>query len=73
MVLQLDEAGVICSSTSACGSNSGYSKVVYEVALKNNENEKNARIRAESALRFSLGRDTKIGDIKKLLNILKML
>jgi len=73
MVLQLDEAGVICSSTSACGSNSGYSKVVYEVALKNNENKKNARIRAESALRFSLGRDTKIGDIKKLLNILKML
>jgi len=72
MVLQLDEAGVICSSTSACGSNSGYSKVIYEIALKNNKNE-NARIRAESALRFSLGRDTKIGDIKNLLNILKML
>ncbi|MGB8816085.1 MAG: cysteine desulfurase family protein [Minisyncoccia bacterium] len=73
MVLQLDEAGIICSSASACGSNSGYSKVVYEIAQRNGENDKTARARAESALRFSLGRDTKMGDMKKLLNILKML
>jgi len=73
MVLQLDEAGIVSSSTSACGSSSGYSKVVYEIALKNGENEKSARVRAESALRFSLGRDTKKEDIKKLLNALKML
>jgi cysteine desulfurase len=73
MTLQLDEAGIICSSASACGSNAGYSKVVYEIALKNGENEKSARSRAESALRFSLGRDTKRHHIKKLLKILKSL
>jgi len=73
MVLQLDEAGIICSSASACGSSAGYSKVVYEIALKSGEDEKNARARAESALRFSLGRDTTFLNIKKLLKVLEKL
>ena len=70
MTLQLDEEGIICSSASACGSNAGYSKVAYEIALKNGEDEKTARSRAESALRFSLGRDTNRRQIKYLLSIL---
>lgn len=73
MTLELDEAGIICSSTSACGSNSGYSKVVYEIAIKNNEDEKSARSRAESALRFSLGRDTKRRSIMYLLRTLSLI
>ncbi len=64
MVFRLDEAGIICSSSSACASGSGESEVVKKIS----SNE-----RAKSTLRFSMGKETKKTDIIKLLNILKKL
>ncbi len=62
MVVRLDEAGIICSSSSACASGSGESEVVKKISSSE---------RAKSTLRFSMGRNTKLTDIKKLLKILK--
>jgi cysteine desulfurase len=64
LVFRLDEAGFIVSSSSACASGSGESEVVKIISGGNFE-------RAKSTLRFSMGRDTKIEDIKKLLVTLK--
>jgi len=64
LVFRLDEAGFIVSSSSACASGTGESEVVKKIS--NTE-------RAKSTLRFSMGKDTKIGDIKKLLITLKKL
>ncbi len=63
LVLRLDEVGIICSSASACASGSGESYVV--------RNFSNDFERAKSTLRFSLGRNTKIKNIKYLLKILR--
>lgn len=65
MVLRLDEVGIICSSASACASGTGESLVVRKLYTED------ADARAKSTLRFSLGRDTKINDIKTLLKQLK--
>jgi cysteine sulfinate desulfinase/cysteine desulfurase-like protein len=70
-VFRLDEAGIICSSSSACASGSGESLVVRKIAEKTNAGKKEIGDRARSTLRFSMGKDTKITDIKKLLIILK--
>ena len=64
MVFRLDEAGIICSSSSACASGSGESEVVKKISSSE---------RAKSTLRFSMGKETKKTDIIKLLNILKKL
>ena len=64
MVFRLDEAGIICSSSSACASGSGESEVVKIISSSE---------RAKSTLRFSMGKETKNTDIIKLLNILKKL
>jgi len=71
LVFRLDEAGIICSSSSACASGTGESAVVRKIAEKTNVSDKEVNDRAKSTLRFSMGKDTKIGDIKKLLVILK--
>jgi cysteine desulfurase len=63
LVLRLDEAGIICSSASACASGSGESYVVKNIS---NNSEM-----AKSTLRFSMGRETKRKDIKILLKKLK--
>lgn len=63
LVLRLDEAGIICSSASACASGSGESYVV-----KNISNDSEI---AKSTLRFSLGRETKEKDIQILMKKLK--
>ena len=91
MVFRLDEAGMICSSSSACASGSGESVVVRKLALnsflnknesgehfskknvlaeKTNESKGEIDLRAKSTLRFSMGRDTKLNDIKMLFKIL---
>ncbi len=64
MVFRLDEAGIICSSSSACASGSGESEVVKKISSSE---------RAKSTLRFSMGKETKKTDIIKLLNTLKKL
>ena len=64
LVLRLDEAGFIISSSSACASGNGESEVVKIISGGNKD-------RAKSTLRFSMGKSTSIGDIKKLLIILK--
>ncbi len=64
MVFRLDEAGIICSSSSACASGSGESEVVKKISSSE---------RAKSTLRFSMGKETKKSDIIKLLNTLKKL
>lgn len=71
MVLQLDEEGIVCSSASACESDLGSSRVVQILASKSNATKEEINHRAESSLRFSLGRSTKKENIKKLLKILK--
>jgi cysteine desulfurase len=71
LVLRLDEAGIICSSSSACASGSGESIAVRRLAEKTSENNDEINSRAKSSLRFSMGKDTKITDIKKLLKTLK--
>lgn len=70
-VFKLDEAGIVCSSSSACASGSGESAVVRKIAEKTNASKEEINDRAKSTLRFSMGKDTKIQDIKKLLKILK--
>ncbi|MFH1454885.1 MAG: cysteine desulfurase family protein [bacterium] len=73
LVFRLDEAGIIGSSSSACSSGNGESVVVRKIAEKTNASEKEVNDRAKSVLRFSMGKDTKIQDIKKLLNFFKNL
>ncbi len=72
LVLRLDEAGIVCSSASACASGSGESDVVrklYEKTLTPLEVD----LHAKTTLRFSLGRDTKTVDIKNLLKKLSLI
>jgi len=71
LVFRLDEAGIICSSSSACASGSGESFVVRKIAEKTNSTAEEINSRAKSALRFSMGQETKNSDIKKLLKVLK--
>lgn len=73
MVLRLDEAGIICSASSACASGSGESGVVREIAEKSGASIKEIYARAKSTLRFSLGRDTKKEDIIYLLKKLAVI
>lgn len=70
MVFQLDEAGIICSSASACASGSGESFVVRNLSESSGASREEADARAKSTLRFSLGRDTRKRHIKSLLKIL---
>ncbi len=63
MVLRLDEAGIICSSASACASGSGESEVIRKIY--------NDELRAKNTLRFSLGRNTKKSDLTYLLKTLE--
>ncbi len=71
LVFRLDEAGIICSSNSACASGTGESIIVRRLAEKTQASKEEIDLRTKSTLRFSMGRDTKIGDMKKLLKILK--
>lgn len=73
MVFRLDEAGIICSSASACASGTGESLVVRKLAEKTKVDKKEIDERAKSTLRFSMGKETKSEDINKLLKILKNL
>lgn len=69
-VFRLDEEGIICSSSSACASGTGESFVVRKIAEKTGATKKEVDQRAKSVLRFSMGKETKIVDIKKTLNVL---
>lgn len=71
MVLQLDEARIVCSSMSACASGSGESYVVRQITSASEISKKDVDKISESTLRFSLGRDTRPRHIKKLLRVLK--
>lgn len=71
LVFRLDESGIICSSSSACASGTGESAVVMKLVEKTGVDKVEIDNRAKSTLRFSMGRDTKIADIKKLLKTLK--
>lgn len=71
MVLRLDELGIICSSASACASGEGESKVVRKIAEKTESSSEEINTRAQSTIRFSLGKETNIGNIKTLLKSLK--
>ncbi len=73
LVFRLDEAGIICSSSSACASGSGESVVVRKLAEKTGASKEEIDSRAKSTLRFSLGKATKMNNIKKLLKVLKKL
>ena len=70
LVFRLDEAGIICSSSSACASGSGESVVVRKLAENTGVSKEEINSRAKSTLRFSMGKDTKMNDVKKLLKIL---
>jgi len=70
MVLQLDERGFICSTRSACESSSESSFVI-KALLDGPEHEKENI--AISSLRFTLGRETQMEDIKNLLKTLSEL
>jgi cysteine desulfurase len=71
LVFRLDEKGIVCSSASACSSGESESYVVRKIAEKTSANKEGINSRAESTLRFSLGRDTKEKHIKYLLKSLK--
>lgn len=71
LVFRLDEFGIICSASSACASGSGESVVVRKLAEKTSSSKEEIYDRAKSTLRFSMGSDTQIGDIKKLLTFFK--
>lgn len=73
IVLRLDEAGLTCSSSSACESGAGESNVVRKIAEKTEASKKEINERAKSTLRFSLGRHTKDRHIKYLLKCLSKL
>ena len=73
LVLRLDEFGITSSSASACASGSGESYVVKTISKAAGLSDSDVSERAKSTLRFSLGRDTKIGDIIYLLKIIKKL
>ena len=63
LVLQLDAVGIACSAKSACMKDERESYVVKALG--------GALWRAASSVRFSLGKDTKLSDINKLLIVLK--
>jgi cysteine desulfurase len=66
LMMELDEAGVICAVGSACSaSNEEPSHVLKAIGLKN--------AAAQASLRFSLGRQTTEADIQKTAEILKSL
>ena len=67
MVLQLDERGFVCSTRSACES-SRESSFVIKALLDGPGHEDDNR--AISSLRFTLGKETKLTDIKNLLKTL---
>lgn len=67
MVLQLDERGFVCSTRSACES-SAESSFVIRALLDGDEHKDESR--AISSLRFTLGKETKLSDIQKLLKTL---
>jgi len=71
LVFRLDEAGIVCSSSSACASGSGESAVVRKIAEKTESSQEKINDRAKSTLRFSMGKDTSMIDIKKLLKTFK--
>ncbi len=73
MVFRLDEKGIICSSSSACASGSGESYVIRKISEKKVLNQDEINSYAKSAIRFSLGRDTKKKHLKKLLKKLSIL
>ncbi len=73
LVLRLDEKGFISSSASACASGEGESKVVRKLAEAASLSKKQADLRAQSTLRFSLGRTTTIAHIKNLLKTLSII
>jgi cysteine desulfurase len=70
IVLQLDEAGIIASSASACTSGSGESYVVREISSVSGASLEEVDTRAKSTIRFSLGRDIKRRHIRYLLKVL---
>ena len=67
LVFRLDEAGIICSSSSACASGSGESVIVRKLAEKESSNKGKINDRAKSTLRFSMGKNTNINDIKYVM------
>lgn len=71
LVFRLDEREIVCSSASACSSGEGESYVVRKIAEKTNATKEQINSRAESTLRFSLGRKTKKRHIKYLVKILE--
>jgi cysteine desulfurase len=71
LVFRLDEDEVIASSASACASGSGESLVVKKITEKTTTSKNEIDDRAKSTIRFSMGKDTKIVDIKNLLKVLK--
>ena len=73
LVLRLDEAGIICSSSSACSSGDGESAVVRKISEKSEMSQAEIDLRAKTTLRFSLGRDSKKTNILRLLKVLRKL
>lgn len=67
LVFRLDEVGIICSSASACASGSGESAVVRKLAEKTAVSKNDMNDRARSTLRFSMGKNTKLADLKYVL------
>jgi cysteine desulfurase len=66
LMMELDEAGVICAIGSACSaSNDEPSHVLKAIGLSEQD--------ARASLRFSLGRETTESDIQKTIEILKSL
>lgn len=63
LMMELDEKGIMCAVGSACSASSDEpSHVLKAIGLKNTE--------AQSSLRFSMGRQTKKEDIKKVIKTL---
>jgi len=67
MVLQLDERGFVCSTRSACESSADSSFVIKALLGGPDHKDEN---RAISSIRFTLGKETRLSDIKNLLRTL---
>jgi cysteine desulfurase len=71
LVLRLDERGIITSSASACASGDEESHTVRKIAEKSAAPQEITDARVASTLRITLGRETKLKHLQKLLLALR--
>jgi len=72
-VLQLDKAGIACSTKSSCLKGEESSYVIKVIALSNENSENNIHWRTKNTLRFTFSPNTNLKDINRIIESLKML